>query len=69
MRWLSRLATGNISRWSRCGREKLLGPRDVPRVDSDLVRKFLVYEDGGGVRREYFHVKDEKSLFEVPAIT
>jgi len=26
-----------------------------------------VYEDGGGVRREFFHVKDEKSLFEVPA--
>ena len=46
-----------------------MDPRDVPQVDSDLVRKFLVYEDGGGVRREFFHVKDEKSLFEVPAIT
>lgn len=59
-------------------REKLLGPRDVPRVDSALVREFLsldkeflVYEDGDGVvMRECFHVKDEcleefkKSLFD-----
>ena len=55
-RWLSRLAAGNISWWSRRGREKLLSPRDVPRVDSDLVRKFLVYEDGVGVRSSCNHM-------------
>ncbi|XP_045804236.1 spermidine sinapoyl-CoA acyltransferase [Trifolium pratense] len=52
-------------------REKLLGPRDVPRVDSPLVREFLsldkdflVYKEdiSGGVSvsvRECFHVRDE----------
>jgi hypothetical protein len=50
-------------------REKLLGPRDVPRVNSALIRDFLSldkdfvpYEEGigGGVSvRECFHVRDE----------
>lgn len=58
-------------------RERLLGPRDVSRVDSTLIREFLsldkeflVYEEGVGVVRECFHVRDEcleefkRSLFD-----
>ncbi|XP_061357643.1 spermidine coumaroyl-CoA acyltransferase [Gastrolobium bilobum] len=59
-------------------RERLLGPRDPPRVDSGLIREFLRLEKGflpyeqdiGGVVRECFHVRDEcldkfkRSLFD-----
>lgn len=59
-------------------REKLLGPRDPPRVDSRLVgeflsldKEFLAYkEDVGVIVRECFHVRDEclekfkRSLFD-----
>ncbi|BAT87156.1 hypothetical protein LR48_Vigan09g236600 [Vigna angularis] len=48
-------------------RDRLLGPRKPPRVDSPLIDEFLrlekgvlPYEEGvGGVARECFHVKDE----------
>ncbi|CAJ1961854.1 unnamed protein product [Sphenostylis stenocarpa] len=47
-------------------RDRLMGPRDPPRVDSALIYEFLrlekgllPYEDGvGGVARECFHVRD-----------
>ncbi|CAL5183540.1 unnamed protein product [Lathyrus oleraceus] len=59
-------------------REKLLGPRDPPRVDSPLIREFLSLdkefspykENIGPVKRECFHVRDEcldnfkRSLFD-----
>lgn len=48
-------------------RDRLLGPREPPRVDSALIDEFLHLEKGvfpykedvGGVARECFHVKDE----------
>ncbi|KAK7332010.1 hypothetical protein VNO80_28756 [Phaseolus coccineus] len=48
-------------------RDRLLGPREPPRVDSALIDEFLRLEKGvlpygegvGGVARECFHVKDE----------
>ncbi|TKY71808.1 Spermidine sinapoyl CoA acyltransferase [Spatholobus suberectus] len=63
-------------------REKLLGPRDPPRVESALIGEFLRLEKGvlpyqrdvGGVARECFHVKDEcldkfkRSLLEQSAL-
>ncbi|XP_027338523.1 spermidine coumaroyl-CoA acyltransferase [Abrus precatorius] len=49
-------------------RERLLGPRYPPRVDSPLIREFLRLEKGfspyeqdiGEVVRECFHVRDER---------
>lgn len=63
-------------------RERLLGPRNPPRVDSPLIGEFLCLDKGfspdqeviGGVVRECFHVTDEfldkfkRSLFDQSGI-